>query len=178
MPSRSPSRCIPLLQGVKTVLLTPRPWVCLFLLVTVGLLSSPLQKVFALAAIQGAVQRDWEISFGYSNGVEKPRALPSRLDSAAHDIFERALGNTRYDGSEPAKTRNRNIVYHERFRAFFRGSIQDVHIYDFEAFHGNLGTALARLPELRRFSASALGGDGRPTEAEWTRLCTHLRTLP
>jgi hypothetical protein len=135
--------------------------------------------VLDLAAVQSTVQRDWEISFGYSTGPDKPALLPARLDSAADDFFYRILGHTRVDdGSQTAHTRNRDVIYRERFRAFFRGPIQDVHIYDFEAFQGDLGAALARFPDLRRFTAWAVDSDIHPTEAEWTQLCTHLRALP
>jgi hypothetical protein len=165
---------------MKALLLSPKVWLWSFLILILSFIFlGPVQRVRDLAAVQGAVQRDWEISFGYSKGPDKPAFLPACLDSAAHDYIDRILGHTHgYDGSQPAKTRNRDIVYYDRFRSFFRGSIQDVHVYDFEEFHGDLGAALSRLRDLRRFTAWAEDSETLPTEAEWTLLCTHLRALP
>lgn len=165
---------------MRALLLRPKVWLWSFLIAILAFIVwQPVQHVLDLAAVQGTVQRDWEISFGCSTGPDKPALLPVRLDSAADDFFYRILGQTRgYDGSQPAKTRNRDVVYRERFRAFFRGSIQDVHIYDFEEFHGDLGAVLARFRDLRRFTAWAEDSETHPTEAEWTLLCTHLRALP
>ena len=149
---------------------------------TTVLLWVPVRKMLELAAVQNAVQRDWEISFGYREvtvGDGEPAYLPAFLDSAARNLFDRTWGYTAgYDGSQPAQTRNRNITYYERFRALFRGPIEDLHIYDFEEFHGDLGVAIGRLRDLRRFTAWAMDGETRPTEGEWAQLCAHLRALP
>ena len=101
--------------------------------------------------------------------------LPARIDSMADNLIVRLFDQTRgYDGTQPAKTRNRDIVYQERFRALFRGPIQEIDVYYFEAFHGDLGAAFARFPSLRRVEVF----DNFPTEPEWTHLCAKLRELP
>ena len=142
------------------------------------LLWSPVQTAIDVAAVQNAVQRDWEISFGYSSGQGKPAGLPASLDSAANSLFGRVFAGTKgYNGTQPTKTRNRDIVSHERFRALFRGQIRDIHIYYFEAFRGDLGAVLARFPELRRVTVFE-NEPNSPTESQWTLLASRLRALP
>jgi hypothetical protein len=132
-------------------------------------------KVADLVAVQNAVRRDWEISYGYSTGSEKPAYLPEFLDSAALDFFERRYDWTHgYDGTGPVHTRNRDYVYFERFRAFFRSPIRDITVYDFEGFEGDLGAALLRMGNLRRVELVSAQG----TESDWELLCTRLRALP
>ncbi len=155
---------------MRTLLHRLKVWLLSFLaVVLIFVVLGPVQHVLSLAAIQNAVQRDWEISFGWSTGSDKPAFLPAWLDEAADDFFTRILGYTHGDT-------NRDIVYRERFRAFFRGPIEDAHIYDFEGFRGDLGAALTRLPRLRRVTAYSMRE--ADSESEWTQLCTHLRTLP
>src|SRR5262245_17593711 len=84
-----------------------KPSVCLLgglVVILILIAFGPAQHVFDLAAIQNAVQRDWEISFGSSTGSDKPAFLPARLDAAADDFFTRILGHTHGDS-------NRDIVY-------------------------------------------------------------------
>jgi hypothetical protein len=153
---------------------------CVFLTATLALLLwVPIKTALDVAAVQNAVQRDWEISFWSPSAPSiKPAVLPASLNAEANDFFARIFASTRgYDGSQPTKTRNRDIVARERFHALFRGSIQDVHIYYFEAFRGDLGAALARFPDLRRVTVIDNEQD-LPTESEWTLLCTRLRTIP
>jgi hypothetical protein len=132
-----------------------------------------------VAAVQDAVQRDWEINFDRSNGSDPPSRLTVFLDSAAVSFFDRILGKTHgYDGSQPVKTRNRDIVFHERFRALFRPPIEEVTVYDFKGLCGDLGAALARFPKLRRvelYCGEELSG---PTEADWAQLCTRMQSFP
>jgi hypothetical protein len=125
------------------------------------------------------VQRDWEINFFDSAGpTAVPAMLPDKLDLMADDLFTRLYGETQgYAGSQPAKTRNRDSVMMDRFHAFFRGPIEQIDVYYFEKFHGDLGAALARFPVLRRVTVFDDEEDG-PTESEWTLLCTRLRALP
>jgi hypothetical protein len=140
------------------------------------LLWVPVKTMIDVSAVQNAVQRDWEISFGYGNGTGKPAILSDEIDSAAESFLERIFANTRgYEaGTHVTKTRNRDTVYHERFRALFRGSIEEIHIYYFEAFRGDLGAVLARFPKLRRLTVFENDPD-LPTELEWTALCARFR---
>jgi hypothetical protein len=152
-----------------------KTWACLCLVAVLTLLLwRPVQQARNVAAVQNCLQRGWEVTFG-TEGC--PASLPKFIDSAADDFFSRIFVATRgYDGSQPAPTRNRDIIYQERFRALFRDPIDEIHIYDPEAFRGDLGAALARFPRLRR--ASVFESESLPTEAEWTRLCMWLRSFP
>lgn len=139
-------------------------------------------KMRDLIAVQEAVARDWEIDYGYGSvhtPHSRPAALPALLDDAAEAWLDWVYRDTRgyTAGRHAVKTRNRNSVYHDQFRALFRGSIEEIHIYYPESFRPELTTALARFPQLRRFSLVENESTG-PTEAEWMHLCTGLRALP
>jgi len=155
-----------------------KTWFWLFLLAAVALfLWSCIQRVSAVAAVQDSLNRAWEIHF---NAGGCPAILPEYLDGKVQDFLDDKFESTAgYDdgGSLPAHTRNHAEIHIERFRAFFRGSISDISIYDPQAFRGDLGTALARFPELRRVSVDGCIGP-YPTEADWTLLCTRLRSFP
>jgi hypothetical protein len=131
----------------------PKFLLSLSLAALVALLLFPqIKNVLDVAAVQAAVQRDWEIAFYDSAGPRAvPAMLPDRLNKMACDLAERLYGETSgYDGSQPAKTRNRDSVMIDRFYAFFRGPIEEIGVSYFEKFHGDLGAALARFPVLRR----------------------------
>lgn len=137
------------------------------------------ERVSAVAAIQDAVRRDWEIAFWeMKSGTNRPPGLPAWLDSTTESWFERTWEHTAgYSGSKSPKASNRGSVYHERFRSLFRGPMRDIHIFYPETFRGGaLGTALCRFPKLRR--VSVVETDAGPTESDWTLLATHLRELP
>jgi hypothetical protein len=162
----------------KTRRLKPKHWVRIIVLGIIALLIwVPVQRVLDIAAVQNSVQRDWEMSFNSPN--MKPDMLPSFLDSWADSLFKRIFKDTvGANGTEPAQTRNRDIIYQERFRSLFRGPIRDFRIYEFLEFHGDLGSELARFQNLRRVMVENNDYSNLPTESEWTLLCTRLRTLP
>jgi len=157
-----------------------KTWVGTFLFTMLALvLWIPVQRVFDVAAVQNAVQRDWEISFGYPlrTGADKPEWLPATVDDRAYDfLFEHFERKSPGEGGRSAQRENRNVIYWERFRVLFREPIREIHVYDFEAFRGDLGAALARFPHLRRVTVFTM--EESPAESEWTLLCTRLRTLP
>lgn len=137
------------------------------------------QRISAVMAVQNAVNRDWEISFGYgwSGTTGKPVGLPHFVDAAVSAWFERRYAHTAgYDGSLPAKSRNRSTVYFERFRSLFRGPIHEIHVYYPETIPGDLGAALARFRGLRHVTVKET--DDTVTEPDWKRLCTRLREFP
>jgi hypothetical protein len=165
---------VPLIRRLK-----PKHWVRIIVLGIIALLISvPLQRVLDIAAVQNSVQRDWEMSFNTEEG-EQPPMLPSFLDSWADSLFKRIFKDTvGANGTEPAQTRNRHIIYQERFRSLFRGPIRDFRIYEFQEFHGDLGAELARFKNLRRVMVENNDYSNLPTQSKWTQLSTHLRTLP
>jgi len=130
-----------------------------------------------IKAVEDAVDRDWEISFDQTDA--RPRRLPPFLDGWAEAWFDWRYADTYgYDGTQPVKTRNRGVVYHERFRCLFRGPIETINIGYPEKFRGDtLGAALARFPKLRFFAVVELEDTGL-AESEWTLLCMRLRVLP
>jgi hypothetical protein len=140
-----------------------------------------VDRVLAVAAVQNAVDRDWEISFWDESpsGTDIPIALPRSFDDTAQAWFDKRYANTLgYDGTVPPKTRNRAVPYFERFRALFRGPMHDIHIYYPESIDGDaLGKALARFPSLRNFTVEETGAD-RSKEADWKSLCRRLRLMP
>jgi hypothetical protein len=144
------------------------------------ILWRPVQRVLNVAAVQNAVQRDWEIGFGSPNGDHPPPMIGSFFDSTAEAFFNRFFPSPYGypNGDLPAKSVNRTPVYIERFRAFFRPPIQEVHVFYFEALCGDLGAALTRFPQLRRVTVVTEEEIGSPTEADWKTLCTKLRSLP
>lgn len=164
---------------MRALLLNRKIWIgVLVLVLLLFIILEQALKVADLAAIQNAVHRDWEIAYGYgypTTSAEKPPYLPAFLDSAAQDFIHRRFGETYgANGAEPVHTRNREIVYGERFRAFFRGPIEDITVYDFEGFEGDLGAVLLRVRSLRRVELYAWEPSGR----DWETLCTRLRALP
>lgn len=156
-------------------------WLCLFLLGFLALLIWPAgRRISNIKAVQNAIDRDWEISFDQMGlPFGRPARLPSFLDSRAKAWFDWRYASTGgYDGTQPVKTRNRDVVYYERFRALFRGPIEVIDIGYPEGFRGDdLGLALARFPKLRRFCVFE-NEDTGPSESEWALLCRRLRALP
>lgn len=107
-----------------------------------------VQRVTSIAAIQDALERDWEISFD-GGGGQCPGALPRWLDDAAESVIRRVIG------PEPAQPflhqkLNRDVVWQERFRSLFLGRITEIEIYYPGRLRDDLGAALARCPSLRR----------------------------
>ncbi len=166
---------------MRALLRRPKVWIALLTLAILGLLLFlPIKNVLDVAAVQNAVQRDWEIDFFDASRLPDgmPASLPSHLDFVAWNyLHEKVRYVPRTSDDTPEKMRYRNVVYHERFKAFFRGPIEEINVYTFEAFHGDLGAAFARFPHLRRVTVTDNEHD-LPTEAEWTKLCTRLRALP
>ena len=166
---------------MRALLRRPKVWITLLTLAILSLLLFlPIKNVLDVTAVQNAVQRDWEIDFfdasRLPNGM--PAMLPDRLNDVAWNyLLEKFHYVPETSGDTPAKLHYRNVVYHERFKAFFRGPIEEINVYYFEAFHGDLGAAFARFPHLRRVTVDDNEHD-LPTEAEWTKLCAHLRALP
>ena len=166
---------------MRALLRRAKVWITLLTLAILSLLLFlPIKNVLDVTAVQNAVQRDWEIDFfdasRLPNGM--PAMLPDRLNDVAWNyLLEKFHYVPETSGDTPAKLHYRNVVYHERFKAFFRGPIEEINVYYFEAFHGDLGAAFARFPHLRRVTVVD-NKDTLPTEAEWTKLCTRLRALP
>jgi len=155
----------------------PRTWLALAVAgIFTLLIWGGVQRVLNVAAVQNAVQRDFEIGFG-APGRECPEFLPEFIDSAAGKYLQRFAGSRSYEREWPVHTSVRHIIYQERFRAFFRGPIREVHVFYCEAFTGDLGAALQRFPGLRRVTVSENEPDV-PTEADWKLLCMRLRSLP
>ncbi|WP_170156950.1 hypothetical protein [Roseimicrobium gellanilyticum] len=118
-------------------------------------------RYYRIAAVQDALSRDYEISFG----EPRPFGMPEALDSAV----QRYLVGKR----ETWKRYNPEIVYGERVRGIFRGSIREMGIYYHEGFRNDLGAALLRFPELKKleiFENSSHKGD-------YKLLCESLRRL-
>ena len=159
-----------------------KAWLCLLLVggFLVLLVLAAERQFSDIKAVENAIDRDWEISFEQTAlPFNRPARLPSFLDSGAKAWFDWQFANTYgYSRPQPVKTRNRAIVYHERFRSLFRGPIEVIDIGYPEGFRGDeLGAALARFPKLRRFCVMETDDPG-PSEAEWTLLCRGLRALP
>jgi hypothetical protein len=80
----------------------PKFWWCLFLAALLALLLFvPIKNALDVAAIQNAVQRDWEINFVEAprSMMTKPAILPARIDSAAESLFDRMFVHTSgYEG--------------------------------------------------------------------------------
>ena len=166
---------------MRALLRRPKVWIAFLTLAILGLLLFlPIKNVLDVTAVQNAVQRDWEIDFIEASN---PRGGPPAMLSASLDadvwnfLFEKFRDPPDTDDNTPTKMRMRNEVYYARFQAFFRGTIEEIRIDGFEAFSGDLGAALARFPHLRRVTVTDNDLD-LPTEAEWTKLCAHLRALP
>lgn len=140
------------------------------------LLWKPIKQARDVAAVQESLDRAWEITF---ESGSRPTRMPEFLDKAASEVTSWIFAETGgYNGSTPARGRNRDDIHLERFRGLFRGPIEFVGIYYPEGFHGDeLGAALARFEYLRRLAIFE-NEDSVPTEADWTTLCARLRTLP
>ena len=157
----------------------PRHWVSLILgIVLVTLLWGMGQRWVDVAAVQDALERDWEISFAEE---DRPPILPEFVDRAVAGYLARKYASVSgYDAPDapgPAHTRNRDVVYHERFRSLFRGRIEQIRIYYPTGLRGDLGAALARFPGLQIVAIHENGGN-MVTELQWTRLCERLRHFP
>ena len=154
---------------------------CLLVLAAIGLLLfRPIKKVLAVAAVQNAVQCDWEVEFVDASGIpnRKPAMLPQWIDLIAEDLFSlMCVVPSDKIATQSPNTFNFPSVHLERFRAPFHDSIQEIRIRSFEAFSGDLGSEFARFPDLRRVIVEEPGGY-LPTESEWTHLCARLRELP
>lgn len=139
------------------------------------LLWRPIQQARNVAAVQNSVQRDWEIDFGSQS---TPPAMPRSLDSAAEsllgNLFKKVHG---YNTGMSSHTQNREYIYQERFRGLFRDPIEFIGIYYAEDITDDLGAALWRFPQLRRFIYDD-NEDPLPAEATWIRLCTWIRAMP
>ena len=147
----------------------------LVIAILILLLWPPIHQVIAVAAVQNSLERGWEINFG-SQPV--PPGLPAFVDSQVDDLLYQMFANPPgIRKTQPISTLNRDLIYQERFRAFFRSPIREIDIADPEGFRGDLGAALARFPGLRRFTIFDNEQTG-PTEADWKLLCTRLRALP
>lgn len=128
-----------------------------------------VQRVSNIAAIQDALERDWEISF---NGDECPRALPHWLDDAAESLIRRVIG------PEPKRPflcqkLNRDIVWHERFRALFRGRITQIEVFYPGRLRDDLGAALARFSSLQRLVIHRPGF----SDSDWAYVFAGLHQL-
>ena len=147
----------------------PKTWFWLFAIAAAALfLWSCIERVTSVAAVQNSLERAWEIDF---NAGGCPASLPTVIDDKVYDfLFDRFPDKN-------GELLNRDIIWHERFRALFRGPIRDIKIYEPDAFRGDLGVALARFPELQRVSVDGSVGENYPTEANWTLLCTRLRSM-
>jgi hypothetical protein len=160
-----------------------KSWIGLSALALLSVLGwSVLQRLFDVAAVQDCLNRDWETFFDprVQGGPGRPPFLPESLDHAVQRwINDRYAGNPRgLDfGRGPRHAENRDNVYHERFRALFRGTIREIEIVDPEGFRGDLGAALKRFPGLRRVTVHDCGNNDGPTEAEWQLLCERMRSL-
>jgi len=119
-------------------------------------------RYYRIAAVQDALSRDYEISFGRE---PRPFGMPEALDNAVR----RYLGGK----GETWKRSNPEIVYGERVRGIFRGSIKEMGIYYHEGFSNELGTALLRFPELKRLAIS----ETDPHKGDYKLLCEDIRRL-
>jgi len=145
-----------------------------FLLLAVvvsALVWLPIQRMLAVAGVQNCLDRDWEISFGPEELV-RPKAMPASVDDSAQSVFQEIAERL---GRGGWVKENRDTIWHERFRALFRGRIEEIHIYYPGEFRGDLGIALQRFPHLRRLGIWATSG---LTEAQWKRFFKGLRELP
>jgi len=160
-----------------TTRLKKRTWTLLIVAtVSLILLCIAIRQMLDVAAVQDAVQRDWEMAFTHTSDEKfvRPKLLPKFIDDAAdHYLIKRY--------PDPSDFQNhvsyRYSVYHERFRAMFRGPIREIGIFDPEGFRGDLGAALLRFPGLRVVEVHDLNTP-IPSEKEWELLCRRLRELP
>jgi len=151
-----------------------RRWIIVTAVAVCILFAIQAKTVLDVAAVQNAVQRDWEIGFGPPPQPVKPLLLPEWLDAEAWKYFFRRYPEA-VDPGAPAKQRNRKEIAYARFQSFFRGPIRRIDVYDFEAFHGDLAAALGRFPLLRQLRVFDSGD--LVTERDWTFFCTRVRTV-
>ena len=167
----------PPLHPSMTTRLRKRTWTLVLVAAFIPiLLWIVIRQMLDVAAVQDAVQRDWEMAFTHIDGEQfaRPQVLPKAIDDAVDHLLTK-----RYP--DPREFQNhvsyRYSVYLERFRAMFRGRIREIRIYDPEGFRGDLGAALQRFPGLRLVEVHDLH-TSLPSEKEWELLCRRLRELP
>lgn len=136
----------------------------------IGLIYSARYRIGSIAAVQNALERDWEISF---DAGDRPKALPTTLDIAADDIIRRLLG-PEPDPLFLAQKPNRADVWHERFRGLFRGRITEMEIYYPGRLRDDLGAALRRFPALRRLKIQ----EADFSASDWSYVFAGLHHLP
>ena len=141
------------------------------------ILWSMIQRMLDVAAVQDALERNWEIGFRPATEESRPPLLPAFLDDALESYLDKKYEGVQGYNENLDRPHGRNLatVYHERFRAMFRLTTRDIHIFSPFAFRGDLGTALQRFPRLRRIIVSDAY---YVKEAEWKLLCGRLRGLP
>src|SRR5438067_1084114 len=100
---------------MKMQLTKRKKWAGLALLgAFVLLLWFPIKRMMDVTAVQNAVARDWEITF---NTSDRPAMLPAFVDSTVERLLRLVFASRDggYHGTEDPKTRNRSLVYIERF---------------------------------------------------------------
>ncbi len=117
----------------------PIRWIALLIALLVIAVAAVLApRWLAVAAVQNACQRNWEITFG---DEEKPAVVPAWLDELVLKAIDRICAK------DP--TPRRYIVYRERYRATFRGKITHLGIYSPEVLDLSIRSAMGRFPHLR-----------------------------
>ena len=126
-------------------------------------------RVLSIAAIQDALERDWEINF---NDGLVPRMLPDQVDEAVRSLIWKLT-----DPEQPPRfleqKGSRDTIWRERFRALFRGPITEIEIYYPGTLRDDLGAALARFPSLRRLSIREAGF----SKSDWSYVFAGLQRL-
>ncbi len=133
----------------------------------VGLLA--WRRIANVAALQDSLERDWEINF---NGGTRPWAWPEFVDEAADSFIRRLIGPER-DPLFFREKGNRTEVWDDRLRTLFKGRITDIEIYYPGRLTGDLGSALARFPALRRLAIR----NPDFTASEWSYVFAGLQHL-
>jgi hypothetical protein len=123
-------------------------------------------RYYRAAAVQNALVRDWEISFE-----------PQRQLSGGQDWVYDKLGRLMTGREELFGRENPEEIYPERVRVAFLGDITEIGIYYPEGFRGDLGAALLRFRELKKFTVYE-NEPYAPTESDYKLLCQRLRELP
>ena len=128
-----------------------------------------ISRMLAIAAVQNALERDWEINF---NDGGRPRILPARIDAAVNSLIYRLTTPGReplFLGEKP----NRDNVWRARFRGLFRGRITSMEIYYPGRLRGDLGAVFARFPALRRLTIEEAGF----SDSDWAYVFAGLHRL-
>lgn len=120
-------------------------------------------RYYRVAAVQNALNRDYEIIFG---SAERPAAMPKVLD----DNLQKFLKDKRGTWNRM----NPDIIYGERVRAMFRGNVTEIQIYYHEGIRGDLGAALLRFPDLKKLTVFETDSH----LADYKLLCQRIRQLP